>query len=261
MAITMKWSAALAIAAMTVWGAGCGTQPTQPQPQALALVAPAAEAQTTYELQNEARHAKKWQEFLDQLNLTADQKTKVDALKDKMKKGDWSAKRKEFADLISGDTVDQAKLQTFFQGVVTDFDARIKDKVSALEDFREILTADQRQKAVQLILDKMASKKHHRHHMRHRGHKFMQMLGGLGHHRLWPAAASFLLSGDKAALEKAFTSEKTPDQRVKKLVDAIMDMDKDDRMELVEHMKRHHKDDDGGATAQPPATAPASPAP
>jgi Spy/CpxP family protein refolding chaperone len=90
---------------------------TQAQPQ--------TQVAASYELLNEAKHAKKWAEFLDQLDLTADQRTKIDALKDKMKKGDWSAKKKEFVDLIDDDTVDQAKLQTFFQGVVADFDQRI----------------------------------------------------------------------------------------------------------------------------------------
>lgn len=240
-----KWAMVLAIAMIT----GCGTKLPQPQVQSLAQVQAPAQA-NTYELLNESKHAKKWAEFLDQLDLTAEQRTQIDALKDKMKKGDWTAKRQEFADLIDGETVDQAKLQTFFEGVVADFDARIKDKVGAIEDFREILTPDQRSKAVQLMLDKMASKKHHGGHMRHRCAKFMHMLGGLSHRQLWPAAASFMLSGSKDTLEKAFTSDKTPEERVKKLVEAIMEMDKDDRMELVERMKRGHK----GDGAPPPAS-------
>jgi hypothetical protein len=136
-----------------------------------------------------------------------------------------------------------------------------------MEDFREILTPDQRTKAVTIMLDKMASKKgHHGHGMRHKCRKFMHMLGGLSHRRLWPAAASFMLSGSKDALEKAFTSDKTPEQRVKKLVDAIMEMDKDDRMELVERLNRKGEAEapaspEPAASPEMPASPPASPAP
>ncbi|MDB5101478.1 MAG: hypothetical protein JWM80_5899 [Cyanobacteria bacterium RYN_339] len=249
--MTKKLLATLALFAMV----GCGTQVQAPlgaqqQAQEQELQGPEWTLQAT-----SASRAEKWAKFMTDLNLTADQKTKAEAIKARFKPEQWAAKRTQFATLIGGDTVDKAAAETFFKGLVTDVDAVLAMKLTATKDFRALLTAEQRTMVAQMILDKMAKKHEHKgdHKGMHKGHKFMHAMLGVNVRRMLPAVAAFMLSGDDAKLESAFKSDKTADERVKAMSDAIMAMTKEDRQALIAKMNKHHEGED--ATPDKPATA------
>lgn len=269
MIIKPNRSLALALAAAAVWAAGCGT----PAPQGHSSL-PGSTNRTLLQVDNTATSMaatpspaaspttpKDPMAMWKDLALTADQQTKIKALVAPLKSTeDRAALRQQFITLIGADPMDKAALTTFITQRIQARDTRMKAKIQFIEAVRDVLTADQRQKAAVIILNKLAMgrkgmganvqmkasdeaavsaeaatpatpaspaatpdpkcKRHHGHHM-----------------RVWAAAAAYMLTGDKTALETALTPTKTVDERVTRCVGKVMGLTKAQRLALAQRIQ------------------------
>ena len=247
---------ALTLAAATAWVAGCGASSSVQSPSRSLLAAPAAitptatasDAKGDWMARKQAAH----EAFLKALALTPEQRTKVDALIAAAPKVDRSKMRQEFIDVLAKDPPDKAAVEALARKHVEAMDQMAAAKREALAAFREILTPEQRTKAVALILDFVATQRpgskgptgaaqagggmmmggrpagggkwRHRHH----GQRMMKLVA---------AASSFLLTGDGAALEAAMKPDRTVDERVAGMTGRLLGMSADQRASLLARLR------------------------
>jgi Spy/CpxP family protein refolding chaperone len=243
-----KWSASLAIASATTWVVGCGSTPPNPtatrQLQAttegeiadLGATTPATPMPTPGTSQS--AH---WAKLIETLGLSAEQKTKIEALFANMKaSGDRLAKRQEFESLLSGDTVDAKALEAFLRAKISEHDKAMTLKIDAIVGVREILTPAQRQTAVEAILAHLAMRSDDG--AQHRGTRKWHR-----HMMPWAAVASFMLTGDRPTLTTALAHNKNREDHLKKVIAKLVGMDKEDRLEMIAEMKSGHQNREGRA--------------
>ncbi|HEY9723289.1 MAG TPA: Spy/CpxP family protein refolding chaperone [Oscillatoriaceae cyanobacterium] len=275
----------LVAALITALLAGCGFR----QPIAPAPVGNPDDSATTYEVQQAdpadgttadpadgAMHRHNPLACLDKLDLTADQRAKIDAIRAQgstdLTRADIQAWGAQFTTLMQADSVDRAALRSLLTEVLDKLQAHTTAMVDQLVQIRDVLTDDQRKQAAVMLLDRSSRggdgwRGHHhwRDGMREDGKD------GLGlsreqraafrwkwrfsHRRLRAAIASFMLTGDRAALVDAVTIPNQSDT-IDRMVTVLAGLTADQRATLLRKMMRHHH-----MAGTQPSTAPEPAAP
>lgn len=212
----MRWTLGAAVVA-AVWMTGCGVQTVAPPPD-------------TGGVRQLLHHRGE-----DKLGLTDEQKAKLEALKAKVKASIDTSKLEGLTELLAAEQLDKDKLKPALSDLVAMVDKAMDAKLDFLEDFRELLTDEQRQKL---------TKHRHQHKDKCRcgqKHVFLEALLGNPPRELWSAMRAFMTSGDEDALRAAFKSDKTADERVTGMLAALEAMSAEERASLVKRMKRMAK--------------------
>ncbi|MFP5502817.1 MAG: Spy/CpxP family protein refolding chaperone [Candidatus Sericytochromatia bacterium] len=257
MSFPMNRRGFLALAITTSLMAGCGTQQIG-TPSATGLQeAPGYQIQNSDKDDDKSKKRGHGLKFLKGLELTEDQKEQLKTIKAEfdpekdhgdMMKG-WMER---FETLMKAETVDVEAMNDLADDVVAKMKTLKTDYIDMLVDVRALLTEEQRDKAAENLREK--AEKVEEKQEKHKAKK----------EKLWDdleltdaqkasltsidvdmaenvnALAAFLDSGDRAALETAWTVEDL-DSKVDEMVATLASLDQDTRKKLLERIEEMHK--------------------
>lgn len=242
MALRLNRWRALPVALTAVLMAGCGAQP---QPTGI----PDARADLHVMAQDATAvppgHGKK---FLEQLGLTAGQKARLKEIKadmPKLDKAQFKGWVSTFRTLVKADTVDQAALTSLITDVFTTLDTLAAKKIDLVAKARDVLTEAQRkQVAVAVLAHVGAVGTEHEDNadlaLTASQKAAFAWLKAYTKPKLLSAFASYMLTGDKAALTQAWTFSDVA-THAQAMAAAIASMTPAQRKKLLAHMDRAHK--------------------
>lgn len=241
MALRLNRWRALPVALTAVLMAGCGAQPAP-------TGVPDARTELHVMAQDAATvppgHGKK---FLAQLGLTAGQKARLKEIKadmPKLDKAQFKGWTSTFRTLVKADPVDQAALTSLITDVFTTLNSLSTKKIDLVGKARDVLTVDQRkQVAVAILAHVGAVGDEHEDHadlnLTASQKAAFEWMKAYTKPKLLAALASYMLTGDKAALTQAWTF---PDVAThsQAMSAAIASMTPKQRKRLLVHMDRAH---------------------
>lgn len=192
------------------------------------------------------------QRFMAELRLSAGQKTRLAEIK-----ADWptlaefqlTTATDQFKGLMQAEEVDQPALENLLTLVLGRYNQMVAKRILLVEKARGVLTPTQRQKAAVAVLA----------HVGATGSGSSTMLNLTPDQRAafaWTkqmtkarkkaALASYMLTGDEAALKAAWTLDDI-DGKVTRMSEALASMTLAQREALIKHMDEAHKDMDDSA--------------
>lgn len=196
-------------------------------------------------------------DFLARLGLTPGQRARLKEIKADWPKVDaarLTGSSEEFKELLRGDPLNREALDSLITTVLAEYDAKAARRVAVAEKARDVLTAAQRQQVAVGLLA----------HLNVAGERpadtpdlaltaeqqaAFAWTKDLSKANRMAALASFMLTGDRAALTQAWTVRATAAQ-VERMVAALAELTSDQREALIAAMEQAH----AGLTAAHAAT-------
>lgn len=260
MSFPMNRRGFLALAITTSLMAGCGTQPIG-TPSATGIQgAPGYQVQHSDKDDDNGKQKGKKRghglKFLKGLDLTDDQKEQLKTIKaefdPEMDHDDMKGWMERFETLMKAETVDVEAMNDLADDVVAKMRTLKTDYIDMLVDVRALLTEEQRDKAAENLREKAekAEKKQEKHEAKKQ--KLWEDLDLTDEQKASltsidvdmeakvNALAAFLDTGDRAALEAAWTVEDL-DSKVDEMVATLASLDQDTRAKLLERIEEMHK--------------------
>jgi Spy/CpxP family protein refolding chaperone len=222
--------------------AGCGSPPS-----GVGAVERPQAAPNYRVLVDTAMPADHGQRFMAQLRLSAGQKTRLAEIK-----ADWptpaefqlSTATDQFKGLMQADEVDQPAVENLLTLVLGRYNQMVAKRVLLVEKARGVLTATQRQKVAVAVLAHVGatdSGSGATLNLTPEQRAAFAWTKGMTKARKKAALASYMLTGDEAALKAAWTIDEI-DAKVARMSEALASMTFAQRKALIKHMDEAHKD-------------------
>lgn len=250
---------ATALTAASIQLSGCGKTPSQPQAPPITQPADQPNARTLADQASDELR-QRHQAMVAQLNLTDAQKAQLRAIKaryrDPAGKQAMKDKLQHLGTQVSAATVDQEAIEQTFDELIAAFRAKAPRVATMAGEIRDVLTAEQRQRASSLISENMDDFKALMDRMRDEGitaisanlnltteqNTALQALKRLDEtideaafDRLSAAFTTFLGNGNQESLRSGIESAIT-DAKVEASVDWIASLNQTQRQQLVTNM-------------------------
>ncbi|MFN3429599.1 MAG: hypothetical protein ACK46X_06570 [Candidatus Sericytochromatia bacterium] len=201
------------------------------------------------------------QRFMAEFGLTAGQKARLAEIK-----ADWPTKAElqrtaataQFKGLLQADEVDRPALENLLTLVLQQFNQMATKQVLLVEKARGVLTASQRQKAAVAVLahvDATGASGQTSLDLTPDQRAAFAWTKQMTKARKKAALASYMLTGDEAALKAAWTIDQIGD-KVTRMSEAIASMTPAQRQALITHMDEAHGETDGAAPVTEPSVEP-----